>query len=143
MPKAAGWRADFGSVTVVNSYFPNSQGDHARLHFKLEFCAVAEKRLEALRKKGREVFICGDFNIAHKEIDLKNPKTNIKNAGFLPEERAWMTRFLRTWNGSIAFVNLKRVPNNTLGGVIAQAFAKETSDGVWIIFLSIKRLQIG
>ena len=86
--------ADLGEMTLINSYFPNSQRDHARLPFKLAFCAAAEKRLEALRKKGRQVVICGDFNIAHKEIDLRNPKTNMKNAGFLPEERAWMTKFL-------------------------------------------------
>lgn len=85
---------DFGNITLINSYFPNSQRDHARLPFKLEFCDAAEKRLQALRRKGRAVIICGDFNIAHKEIDLRNPKTNIKNAGFLPEERAWMTRLL-------------------------------------------------
>lgn len=85
--------ADFGGVTLINSYFPNSQRDHARLPYKLAFCAAAEKRLEQLRNAGREVLICGDFNIAHKEIDLKNPKTNMKNAGFLPEERAWLDRF--------------------------------------------------
>jgi exodeoxyribonuclease-3 len=84
---------DFGSLTVINSYFPNSQRDHARLGYKLEFCQAAEARLEALRKAGREVLICGDFNIAHKEIDLRNPKTNVDNAGFLPEERAWLDRF--------------------------------------------------
>lgn len=82
--------ADFGGITVINSYFPNSQRDHARLPYKLAFCAAAEKRLEALRKKGRNVLLCGDFNIAHKEIDLKNPKTNVDNAGFLPQERAWL-----------------------------------------------------
>lgn len=84
--------ADFGAMTLINSYFPNSQRDHARLPYKLAFCAAAEKRLEALRKAGREVVLCGDFNIAHREIDLKNPKTNVNNAGFLPEERAWMDR---------------------------------------------------
>jgi exodeoxyribonuclease-3 len=84
---------DFGSLTVINSYFPNSQRDALRLDYKLEFCAAAELRLEALRASGRETLICGDFNIAHKEIDLKNPKANVKNAGFLPEERAWMDRF--------------------------------------------------
>lgn len=82
--------ADFGPITVINSYFPNSQRDHARLPYKLAFCQAAEKRLQKLRAKGREVMICGDFNIAHKEIDLKNPKTNADNAGFLPEERAWL-----------------------------------------------------
>jgi exodeoxyribonuclease III len=90
--------ADFGSgsgeMTVINSYFPNSQRDHARLPFKLRFCELAEKRLEDLRAQGKTVFICGDFNIAHKEIDLKNPKTNQNNAGFLPQERAWMDRFI-------------------------------------------------
>ena len=82
---------DFGSKTIINSYFPNSQRDHARLPFKLAFCKAAEMRLSALRKQGRDVFLCGDLNIAHKEIDLKNPKSNAKTAGFLPEERAWMT----------------------------------------------------
>ncbi len=59
-----------------------------------DFCAAAEKRLTELRKKDREIYLCGDFNIAHKEIDLKNPKSNAKNAGFLPEERAWLTRMI-------------------------------------------------
>lgn len=86
--------ADFGGVTVINSYFPNSQRDHARLPYKLAFCAAAEKRLEKLRAQGRETLICGDFNIAHKEIDLRNPRSNKNNAGFLPEERAWMDRFV-------------------------------------------------
>lgn len=83
-----------GQVTVINSYFPNSQRDHKRLPFKLKFLRIAEKRLESLRKQGHHVLLCGDFNIAHKEIDLKNPKSNLKNAGFLPEERAWMDRFI-------------------------------------------------
>lgn len=90
--------ADFGAganaVTVINSYFPNSQRDHARLPFKLKFCSLAEKRLETLRASGRHVLLCGDFNIAHREIDLKNPKSNQKNAGFLPDERAWMDRMV-------------------------------------------------
>lgn len=86
--------ADYGNRTLINSYFPNSQRGHERLPFKLQFCGIAEKRLEALRGKGREVILCGDFNIAHREIDLKNPKANLKNAGFLPEERAWMDKMV-------------------------------------------------
>lgn len=85
---------DFGDLTIINSYWPNSQRDHARLPYKLKFLAAAEKRLEKLRKTGRQVAVCGDFNIAHNEIDLRNPKSNKKNAGFLPEERAWMDRFI-------------------------------------------------
>ena len=86
--------ADFGSVTVINSYWPNSQREHQRLPYKLEFCRAAELRLQQLRAEGRKVYVCGDFNIAHKEIDLKNPKANKDNAGFLPEERAWMDHFV-------------------------------------------------
>lgn len=104
--------ADFGSMTLVNSYWPNSQRDHARLPFKLEFCLAAEKRLQALRKKGREVIICGDFNIAHTEIDLRNPKTNMKNAGFLPEERAWMTNFLDTLEWVDSFRKFEKGPDH-------------------------------
>src|SRR5690349_10911623 len=51
--------------------------------------------VESLRKQGKHVILCGDFNIAHQEIDLKNPNTNENNAGSLPEERAWMTQFLK------------------------------------------------
>jgi exodeoxyribonuclease-3 len=84
-----------GEVTVINSYWPNSQREHARLAYKLAFCRAAEARLQALRAQGKFVYICGDFNIAHTEIDLKNPKSNQANAGFLPEERAWMDHFTR------------------------------------------------
>lgn len=77
---------------LVNCYFPNSSRDHKRLPFKIRFCDDILERLQALRKK-KPVIITGDFNVAHKEIDLANPKTNTKNAGFLPEERAWVDRF--------------------------------------------------
>lgn len=80
----------YPSFTLVNSYFPNSQRDHARLPFKLNFCKTFLQTIETLKKKGENVIMCADWNIAHQDIDLKNPKTNRKNAGFLPEERAWM-----------------------------------------------------
>lgn len=85
---------DFGTFTLINAYFPNSQRDHARLPYKLAFCEKMHEYTDALRAKGKHVIVCGDFNIAHKEIDLKNPKSNQKNAGFLPEERAWMDKYL-------------------------------------------------
>jgi exodeoxyribonuclease III len=87
-------QAEFKDFTLLNCYFPNSQREHTRLPFKLDFCARLLKHTQKLRSKGKNVVICGDFNIAHKEIDLKNPKSNAKNAGFLPEERAWMDRFI-------------------------------------------------
>lgn len=85
---------DYDAFTLVNAYFPNSQRDHARLGYKIDFCNAMQAYLDGLRAKGKHVVLCGDFNIAHRAIDLKNPKQNEKNAGFLPEERAWMDQFL-------------------------------------------------
>ena len=85
---------EFPQVIVINAYFPNSQRDHSRLPYKLNFCQEMLKFCEKLRRQKKHFVLCGDFNIAHREIDLKNPKTNQDNAGFLPEERAWMDEFL-------------------------------------------------
>jgi exodeoxyribonuclease-3 len=84
---------EFDSFFLINIYFPNSGDQLKRLDYKLRFnqrLTVFAKELEARKA----VILCGDFNVAHKEIDLKNPKTNIKNAGFTPEERAWMDTFV-------------------------------------------------
>jgi exodeoxyribonuclease-3 len=86
---------DIGRYTFINSYFPNSQRAHERLPYKLEFCKAAERRLETLETEGRVVVLCGDINVAHTETDLANPKTNVKNAGFLPEERNWFSAFIK------------------------------------------------
>lgn len=88
--------AEFGELSVISAYFPNSQRDHARLGYKLKFCDAMFHHLERLRSAGKHVVLCGDYNIAHRAIDLRNPKSNEKNAGFLPEERDWMERFLST-----------------------------------------------
>lgn len=87
-------QVEYRRFTLLNCYFPNSQRDHARLGYKLSFCEEMLRFCQGLRAKGKNVVICGDFNIAHKEIDLKNPKSNENNAGFLPEEREWMTRLI-------------------------------------------------
>lgn len=86
----------YPKFTLLNSYFPNSQRDHARLPYKLAFCKKFFQTAQKLRAKGENVIMCADWNIAHQEIDLKNPKSNQKNAGFLPEERAWMSKFIET-----------------------------------------------
>lgn len=85
---------EFKNYTVISSYFPNSQRDHARLDYKLAFCKAFEKHVERERARGKSVVMCADWNIAHTELDLKNAKANMKNAGFLPAEREWMSRFL-------------------------------------------------
>jgi exodeoxyribonuclease-3 len=86
--------AEFHDFTLINAYFPNSQRDHARLGYKLEFCDAILQFCNRLKASGKNVILCGDYNIAHREIDLKNPRSNQDNAGFLPEERAWMDQFL-------------------------------------------------
>lgn len=88
--------AQFKEFTLVNAYFPNSQREGVRLPFKLKFCEKMLKHLNKITKAGQNVLLCGDYNIAHRAIDLKNPKSNEKNAGFLPEERSWMDSFLES-----------------------------------------------
>ena len=85
--------AYFGKLVVISAYFPNSQDGGKRLEYKLGFCASILNYLDTLVKKGFDVVLCGDYNIAHKPIDLANPKANEGNAGYLPEERAWMDEF--------------------------------------------------
>ena len=86
--------AEFPSFTILSAYFPNSQRDHARLPYKLAFCKRMFAECSERTARGQNVIVCGDFNIAHEERDLANPKSNRDNAGFLPQERAWMTKFL-------------------------------------------------
>lgn len=78
---------------LLNCYFPNGQRDHNRVPYKLEFCESILKRMNELKKK-KEIIITGDFNTAHTEIDLANPKTNKNTTGFLPIEREWMDKFM-------------------------------------------------
>ncbi|MDR2510618.1 MAG: exodeoxyribonuclease III [Spirochaetaceae bacterium] len=86
-------KADFGSFVLITAYFPNSQEGGARLDYKLAFCAEILKLCRALTEAGRHFVLCGDFNIAHRPIDLARPKENEGNPGYLPEERAWMDEF--------------------------------------------------
>ena len=85
-------RADFGGLTVISLYLPSGSSGEHRQASKFRFLDTFIPHLKKLRKSGREVVLCGDWNIAHREIDLKNWKGNLKNSGFLPEERAWMTQ---------------------------------------------------
>lgn len=85
---------EFKDFTLINCYFPNSQDKGKRIDYKIEFNEMLRNRTDELTKLGKNVVVTGDYNVAHNEIDLKNPKTNTKNAGFLPAEREWMTKFL-------------------------------------------------
>jgi exodeoxyribonuclease III len=85
-------RADFGALSVISVYLPSGSSSEERQQVKFAFMARFLPHLEKLRAEGREIVLCGDWNIAHKEIDLKNWRGNRKNSGFLPEERAWLTQ---------------------------------------------------
>lgn len=85
---------DFTDTTLINGYFPNSQAAGARLDYKLAYCDAILAECRRLIDSGRHVIVCGDFNIAHREIDLARPKQNEQNPGYLPEEREWMSQFL-------------------------------------------------
>lgn len=85
---------EFSDFILINCYFPNGKRDHSRVPYKLEFSRkVASLALDMKKKKKKEVVITGDYNTAHTEMDLANPKTNTKSTGFLPIEREWMDEF--------------------------------------------------
>ena len=83
---------DFGNLSVVSLYLPSGSSSEERQQIKFSFMTRFLPHMAALQAGGREVVVCGDWNIAHREIDLKNWRTNQKNSGFLPEERAWLSR---------------------------------------------------
>ena len=96
---------DFPGLSVVSLYLPSGSSSEARQAVKFDFLERFVPHLEAIRASGREFILCGDWNIAHKPIDLKNWRSNQKNSGFLPEERAWMDRLF----GELGFVDAFRV----------------------------------
>jgi len=88
--------ATFGSTVIISAYFPNSQAEGKRLEYKLNYCNTMLEYCNKLVDQGKNIVLCGDYNIAHMPIDLANPKTNEKNPGYLPEERAFMSKFLES-----------------------------------------------
>lgn len=96
--------ADFADYSVVSLYLPSGSSGEERQQVKFDFMAAFLPHLRELRASGREVIICGDWNIAHKEIDLKNWRGNKKNSGFLPEERQWLTHLFN----EVGFVDVFR-----------------------------------
>ncbi len=86
--------ADYGSFILFNVYFPNGGASEERLTYKLDFYDDFLDHLVRLVRRRRKIVVCGDFNTAHTEIDLARPKQNVNNTGFLPEERAWVTKLI-------------------------------------------------
>ena len=102
--------ADYGGFVLFNVYFPNGKASAERLAYKLDFYDEFLKFVMKVRRKNRNIVICGDVNTAHKEIDLARPKANEKTSGFLPVERAWIDRLL-----AAGFVDSLRVFDNEPG----------------------------
>ncbi|MCX7912020.1 MAG: exodeoxyribonuclease III [Dehalococcoidales bacterium] len=86
--------AEYPGFILLNVYFPNGKQSEERLKYKMDFYELFLNYVDSLRAAGRRLVICGDVNTAHREIDLARPKENSKVSGFLPEERAWIDKFI-------------------------------------------------
>ncbi len=87
-------RVRYPGFLIYNIYFPNGGQDNRRVPYKLEFYESLLDICDELHANGENIILTGDFNTAHHEIDLAHPKSNEKNTGFLPEERAWIDKYL-------------------------------------------------
>lgn len=119
-------RADFGRLTVISVYLPSGSSSEERQQAKFRFMDKFLPLLRELRALQRDIVICGDWNIAHQNIDLKNWKGNSKNSGFLPEERQWLTQII----DDLGWVDIWRtlypeVPGYTWWSNRGQAYAKD------------------
>jgi exodeoxyribonuclease-3 len=103
--------ARLGNLSIVSLYVPAGTSNEVRLAAKFRFMEEFSAHLAGLAATGRDYVICGDWNVAHKEIDLKNYKSNQKNSGFLPEERAWLDEVF----GPLGFVDAFRQINTEPG----------------------------
>lgn len=101
-------QADYKGISVVSLYMPSGSSSQEALQKKLQFMAAFMNHMKELRRTNREVIVCADWNICHKEIDLKNWRSNQKNSGFLPEERAW----LDVLYNEVGFIDSFRLVNN-------------------------------
>jgi exodeoxyribonuclease-3 len=117
--------ADFGKLSVISLYLPSGSAGPHRQASKFRFLDKFFIHLKRLKNSGREIILCGDWNIAHKEIDLKNWRANRKNSGFLPEEREWLTKVFEEVGFVDVFRRLNQKPEQyTWWSNRGQAWAK-------------------
>lgn len=104
-------RVDFTDFSLMNVYMPSGSSGEERQAFKMTWLEDFFKYIEEIKKDHKNLVVCGDFNICHKPIDIHNPKSNANSSGFLPEERAWMSKFFD--NGFVdAFRKFNQEPHN-------------------------------
>jgi exodeoxyribonuclease-3 len=102
---------EYPEFFLMNVYFPNGKMGEERLRYKMDFYEAFLSFVDSLKAKGNKLIICGDFNTAHKEIDLARPKENANISGFLPIERAWLDKFVA--HGYVdTFRHFNKEPNN-------------------------------
>ncbi|MRX48526.1 exodeoxyribonuclease III [Pedobacter puniceum] len=89
-------RADFEDFSIMSAYFPSGSSGEERQDFKFKFLDDFYIYSQELKERFPKLIICGDYNICHKAIDIHNPKSNANSSGFLPEERAWMEKFIES-----------------------------------------------
>jgi exodeoxyribonuclease-3 len=117
--------AQFGNLGIVSVYVPSGSSSAERLAIKFSFMERFIAQLHRLAQSGREVILCGDWNVAHREIDLKNWRSNRKNSGFLPEEREWFSGVLDKLGYVDVFRRLNQEPEQyTWWSNRGQAWAK-------------------
>ncbi len=87
-------RADYGDISVMSVYMPSGSSGDARQYFKMQWLEDFQEYIDELRITRPNIIISGDFNICHKAIDIHNPISNANSSGFLPEERAWVDKFI-------------------------------------------------
>ena len=118
-------RVDFGRLSVISVYLPSGSSSDERQQAKYAFMDRFIPELQALRASRRHVVLCGDWNIAHTQNDLKNWRSNQKNSGFLPEERAWLTNVFEEVGLVDVFRRLNQDPDQyTWWSNRGQAWAK-------------------
>lgn len=118
--------AQFGNLSVISLYLPSGSSSDERQQVKFAFLDRFRPHLEQLAASGRDVVLLGDWNIAHREIDLKNWKGNLKNSGFLPEERAWIGALFTDLNYADVWRQLyPEAPGYTWWSNRGQAYAKD------------------
>lgn len=118
-------RADFGDLSVISLYLPSGSSSEERQAVKYAFLDVFYPLLDALRAEGRDIVVCGDWNIAHQNIDLKNWKGNLKNSGFLPEERAWLSQVIESGWTDVWRMLHPEIPGYTWWSNRGQAYVKD------------------
>ncbi|MCL4112008.1 UNVERIFIED_CONTAM: hypothetical protein GTU68_038824 [Idotea baltica] len=104
-------RMDYKGLSIISAYFPSGSSGDERQEIKMQFLDFAIPYFNKLRDEKQQLIIAGDYNIAHTEIDIHNPKSNKNNSGFLPEERAWMDTFFgEGYTDTFRYIN--KAPHN-------------------------------